>query len=356
MPQETKLKILCVEDEQDIRENIAEILRDEGFEVFEAENGKVGFDSFIQNKPDLVISDIMMPEINGYGLLKLIRESKNIRNNNVPFIFLSALAQKDDMIKGVNSSANDYLIKPIDFDLMIAKVREKAENLLRVRESHERNIENIKNQVAVILPAELFTYLDVIGKVSSILREEPYGAFPHRRYLEDLDKIYISAMKLRFAIANALDKSTIDHKINSEEEIFTLNSFLNEFVGGLSEKFKTRIQFESNAEVNSLPHLKVDRLVLLDAMRKIFAGMFKSDPEAFVNVAVMIDHHDQMAIIFYLKSQLQSVDLRANLDLEQISKTLDKQNCRFDVLDNKENTAIMIVPQYRLINQQAINS
>ena len=98
MSEEIKAKILCVEDEQDIRENIADILRDEGFEVFEAKNGKEGFDSFLKNKPHLVISDIMMPEVDGYGLLKLVREDKTSRNSTVPFIFLTALGQKDNVI------------------------------------------------------------------------------------------------------------------------------------------------------------------------------------------------------------------------------------------------------------------
>lgn len=352
MNEERKIRILCVEDEQDIRENIAEILRDEGFEVFEADNGKHGFESFMQNKPDLVISDIMMPEIDGYGLLQLIRESKNIRNNTVPFIFLSALGQKDNVIKGVSLSANDYLIKPIDFDLMIAKVKEKTANALKVQEVHTRNIQNIKSQVALVLPSELFSYLDVISQISTVLKTEPYGPLPHRRYAEDLDKIYINAMKLRSSITNALDENVIDNKLNADEEVFAIMGFLDEFVSGLSDKFKTRIQLERPFEADSMPRLKVDRLILLDALRKIFAGLFKSDPEAIVSVAVMLDHLDQMVVIFYLKSQLQNIDLRANLDEAQVSKILDKQNCRFEIVSHKENTAVLTIPSYRLISQQ----
>ena len=175
MAEDRKVRILCVEDEQDIRENIAEILRDEGFEVFEADNGKRGYESFIKNTPDVVISDIMMPELDGYGLLKMIRENKTIRNSSVPFIFLSALGQKDDVIKGVNLSANDYLIKPIDFDLMIAKIKEKTSNLIKVQEVHDRSIKNIKSQVATILPSKLFSYLDIITQIAAVLKSEPYG-------------------------------------------------------------------------------------------------------------------------------------------------------------------------------------
>lgn len=349
MSEERKIKVLCAEDEQDIRENIAEILRDEGFEVFEAANGKLAFESFIQNKPDIVISDIMMPELDGYGFLELVRNSKNIRNNNVPFIFLSALGQKDNVLKGVNSSANDYLIKPIDFELMVAKIKEKTVNALKVQEGHEKNIQNIKSQVALILPAELFSYLDVISQVTSMLKEQPYGPFPHRRYLEDLDKIYLHALKLRSSITNSLDEAVIGQKLNADEEVFAVSSFVDQFVAGLSEKFRSKIIFERPFEESTTPRLKLDRLVLLDAFRKIFAGLFKTDPEAEVTVSVMQDHFDQLIIIFYLKSQLPEVDLRVNLDESQVSKILDRQNCRFEVVQDKQNTVVLTVPAFRLI-------
>lgn len=351
MSEERKIKILCVEDEQDIRENIAEILRDEGFEVFEADNGKHGFESFMQNQPDLVISDVMMPEVDGYGLLQLIRESKNVRNNTVPFIFLSALGQKDSVIKGVSLSANDYLVKPIDFDLMIAKIKEKTANSLRVQEVHGRNIKNIKNQVSMVLPSELFSYLEIITQVSSVLKTEPYGMLPHRRYGEDLDKIYINAMKLRSAITNSLDENVIDSKLNADEEVFPILGFLEDFVNGLSDKFKSRIQLEPPFEPESMPYLKIDRLVLLDALRKIFAGMFKCDADAIINVSVMSDHLNRMVIIFYLKSQLPNIDLKPNIDQSQVSKILDKQSCRFEIVDQKENTAVLTIPSYRLISR-----
>ncbi len=348
MTEERKIKILCVEDEQDIRENIAEILRDEGFEVFEAENGKQGFEVFVKTKPDLVISDIMMPEIDGYGLLQLIRESKNIRNNTAPFIFLTALGQKDDIIKGVNLSANDYMIKPIDFDLMIAKIREKTTNTSRIQEVHNRNINNLKNQVAVVLPADLFSYLDIISQTASILKQEPYGPLSHRRYMEDFEKIHINATKLRSTIYNALDVNVIDNKLNADEEIFAMSDFLEEFVGGLSDKFKTRINLERPFESEPASRLKIDRLILIDALRKIFSGMFKSDSEATVKVTLMTDHLDQMVVIFYLSSQ-KTINLIANVDEAQISKILDKQNCRFEIVEGKENTAILTIPSHRLI-------
>ncbi len=348
MSQERKIRILCVEDEQEIRENIAEILRDEGFEVFEASDGKAGFESFLQSKPDLIISDIMMPEVDGYALLKLIREGKNIRNNSVPFIFLTALGQKDNIIKGVNLSANDYLVKPIDFDLMIAKIKEKTANALKVAEVQHRNISNIKSQISTVLSSDVSTYLDIITQTAAALKNQPYGPLPHRRYLEDFDKIYINSTKLRAAIANSLDSSVIDNKLNADEEIISAPTFLEEFVTSLSDKFKSRIKIEPYFEPALLPRVKIDRLVLLDALRKIFAGIFKTDLEANITVRFMIDHLDQMAIIFYLKTGLAHIDLKANLDMPQISKMLEQQSCRLELGDDGK-IGVLVVPSYRLL-------
>ena len=101
-----------------------------------------------------------MPELDGYGLLKLVRDTVGLKNSAVPFIFLTALGQKDNVIKGVNLSANDYLVKPIDFDLLIAKIKEKTENFQRVEEAHKNQIVNLKNQVSIVLPRDVFSYLD----------------------------------------------------------------------------------------------------------------------------------------------------------------------------------------------------
>lgn len=350
MQESRKIKVLCVEDEQEIRENIADILRDEGFEVFEAGNGKQGFDVFLKTKPDIIVSDIMMPELDGYGLLKLIRESKNVRNNTVPFIFLTALGQKDNVIKGVELSANDYLVKPIDFELMIAKIKEKTANATKVQEKHNRNIQNLKSQFSVVLPTELLSYLDIITQVSSVLKEEPYGPFPHRRYLEDIEKVYLNSMKIRSAISNALDEQVIENKLNADEEIFAISHFVTDFISSLSEKFRNKIELEPIFDEAATPRVKVDRLILTDAFRKILSGILKSDLDGKVSISVMMDHLDQMVVIFYMRSDIGKLDLHVNLNESEISKILDKQNCRFEITENKENTAVLTIPSYRLVN------
>lgn len=344
----SKIRVLCVEDEQDIRENIVEILRDEGFLVFEAKNGKFAFESFLENKPDVIISDIMMPEVDGYGLLKMVRESKSVNSNIIPFIFLTALGQRDDVIKGTNLSANDYLVKPIDFDLMIAKIREKAKSYSNVQESNNRNIKNLKNQVITALPNDLSYYIDVITNVAANLKEEPYGPLPHRRYLDEIEKIYLNAVKLKCALRNSFDENTINQRLNAQEEVIMPFKFMQDLISGLSDKFKTKIELEEPFNLDELPKVKIDKNILLEGLKKIFSGMFKFDENATLTISIMKDHLNQLAIIFYANSYKKD-NLKTAFDLAQISKILDAQNCRFEIVQTRENTAILIIPSYRII-------
>lgn len=92
-------RLLVIDDHVDIRENIAEILSLAGYEVFTAENGKTGVATALKEKPELVICDIMMPELDGYGVLHLLR--KNDATINTPFIFLTAKTERTDFRKGM---------------------------------------------------------------------------------------------------------------------------------------------------------------------------------------------------------------------------------------------------------------
>lgn len=349
MSNQRKVRILCVEDENEIRENIADILRDEGFEVFEAENGKKGFEVFMQEKPDLVISDIMMPEVDGYGLLKMIREGKNVRHNTVPFIFLTALGQKDSVIKGVGLSANDYLVKPIEFDLMLAKIKEKTSNAIKVREVHDRSIKNIKSQVGLVLPNELYSYLDIILQTSAILKDSPYGDFLSNRTVDDINRIHLNALKLKSSIANSLDANVIESKLNSDEEIFAMLDFLKEFSGNLSQKIRDRLTIETPFEAEKISKIKADKSVLTDALRRILSGLLKISSDSKVTISMMVDHLDQMVVIFYLKTSAEVANFASRIDEAQINSLVGHQNCRFKTVDGKEKSVVLTIPKHRLM-------
>ncbi len=114
-----KKQILIIEDNNDIRENVVEILELAGFGVHQAENGKIGVELAMKHIPDVILCDIMMPELDGYGVLYLL--SKNPETSAIPFIFLTAKAEKVDLRKGMELGADDYLTKPFDdIELMSA--------------------------------------------------------------------------------------------------------------------------------------------------------------------------------------------------------------------------------------------
>lgn len=103
-------KILLIEDNNNIRENTAEILELANYKVFTAEDGKKGVEVAFLEKPDLVICDIMMPVLDGYGVLHLLRKNNNTRST--PLIFLTAKTEKSDLRKGMELGADDYIMKP----------------------------------------------------------------------------------------------------------------------------------------------------------------------------------------------------------------------------------------------------
>lgn len=104
--------ILIIDDNEEIRENTAEILSLGGYKTITAENGKKGVELALSNKPDLIVCDIMMPELDGYGVLHLLR--KNPETEEIPLIFLTAKAERSDMRKGMEMGADDYVTKPFE--------------------------------------------------------------------------------------------------------------------------------------------------------------------------------------------------------------------------------------------------
>ena len=123
--------ILVIDDNNDLRENTAEILDLAGYKTLTPENGKRGVEVAAREKPDVIVCDIMMPELDGYGVLHLVR--KNPDTQNIPFIFLTAKTERSDFRKGMEMGADDYVTKPFeDIELLNAiEVRIKKSEVLQ---------------------------------------------------------------------------------------------------------------------------------------------------------------------------------------------------------------------------------
>ncbi|RYZ19387.1 MAG: response regulator, partial [Chitinophagaceae bacterium] len=122
--------ILVIDDNNDLRDNTAEILDLAGYKTLTAENGKRGVETAAREKPDLIVCDIMMPELDGYGVLHLLK--KNPDTERIPFIFLTAKTERSDFRKGMEMGADDYVTKPFeDIELLNAiEVRLKKVEVL----------------------------------------------------------------------------------------------------------------------------------------------------------------------------------------------------------------------------------
>ena len=134
--------ILIIEDNTDIRESCIEILELSGYGVLQADNGKSGFDLALKHKPDLILCDIMMPEMDGYGVLYLL--NKNDDTADIPFIFLTAKTERIDFRKGMEMGADDYLTKPFDDMDLLHAIETRINKHQRQKNFHNSAFENLK--------------------------------------------------------------------------------------------------------------------------------------------------------------------------------------------------------------------
>jgi YesN/AraC family two-component response regulator len=124
-------KVLVIEDEAEIRDIFLDSLETEGFEAIGAKNGLVGVQKALENLPDLVLCDIMMPELDGYGVLSTIRQ--NPSTAMIPFIFLTAKATKAEVRQGMNLGADDYLTKPSTVEELLRAIATRLKKQAHVK-------------------------------------------------------------------------------------------------------------------------------------------------------------------------------------------------------------------------------
>lgn len=169
--------ILVIEDHHEMRDNICELLELSNYKVSDAPNGKEGVKKALSEVPDLIICDIMMPELDGYEVLYML--SRNPATAAIPFIFLSAKAEKQDFRKGMDLGADDYLTKPFEEIDLLSTVERRLAKRAKLIEGRQAGIEPFIEQVKPGRTASELTrdrktrYYD---KKESIYRE---GDFPH---------------------------------------------------------------------------------------------------------------------------------------------------------------------------------
>ena len=226
-------KVLVIEDDEDLKSGIVDLLTEEGYEVISAENGRLGIEAAKKHLPDLIISDIMMPEVDGYGVYKELQNDNTA--SSIPFIFLSARADNSDIRYGMNLGADDYLTKPYKADELIAAVSSR----LAKKSYIDKKLEQLHSNIARSLPHEMRTPLvSVIGFSQLILDHSEDLSMSE--ILDMVSKIRKSGVNLlniihKFLLFNELeminaDKSELnkyrsDKVIPSKEAIYSFASY-----------------------------------------------------------------------------------------------------------------------------------
>ncbi|TNF21453.1 MAG: response regulator [Rhodobacteraceae bacterium] len=154
--------ILVVEDEAALRRDIVEELQDAGYRTLAAADGRAAQALLAEATPDLVLCDITMPRLDGFGLMAALRD-KRPDLAAVPFVFLTAMSEPQDVIQGKLQGADDYLVKPVDYDLLLATVAARLRQIARIRGQTDPEIDRLRHALAGLSEGAPRQVLDLIA-------------------------------------------------------------------------------------------------------------------------------------------------------------------------------------------------
>ena len=188
-------KIALIEDNTEMRENIQEILELADYTVLTAENGKLGVEMIKKELPDLILCDIMMPELDGYGVLYMV--SKNPATASIPFIFLTAKSERDDFRKGMNLGADDYLTKPFDDTELLDAIEKRLTRIEQFSKDIPRTAEGLNQFFASLNGAKQLEDLAQDKRTKKFNKKDTIffeGDYPNFIYFITAGKVKTSKM------------------------------------------------------------------------------------------------------------------------------------------------------------------
>ena len=144
--------ILCIDDEPQLLIDVVDELQRAGYAVLAADSAAAAYATLEDHRPDLILCDINMPDADGYGVLETLRSRHELAD--VPFIFLTALASRAHVIEGRQRGVDDYLTKPIDYDLLLATVSSRLGHMRRVRQAYGSETENLQRRAEEAIRAQ----------------------------------------------------------------------------------------------------------------------------------------------------------------------------------------------------------
>lgn len=209
-------KVLVIDDTPDIRMIISESLNMYGFNTVAAEDGVSGIRLAKEHVPDLIICDINMPNLDGYGTLTALRETE--ATAAIPFIFLSGAADKLNVRRGMDLGADDYLTKPFTHAELMAAVNARLEKKAEAQRRSDKKLDELRGSITLALPHELRTPLNGIMGLASIMIDD-YATLSPEEVLESARYIQESALRLHHLIENFLVYSQISLMASESKKI-----------------------------------------------------------------------------------------------------------------------------------------
>ncbi|MGQ9819556.1 MAG: hybrid sensor histidine kinase/response regulator [Candidatus Kapaibacteriales bacterium] len=200
-------KILVVDDSDYILESTSVLLTLEGYEVLTAANGKEGLKLAIQERPDLILCDIQMPEMDGYTMLEYLRS--NPETEAIPLIFLTAFGEKQNMREGMIRGADDYIVKPFTHDELLHAINVQWKKISNIQKKLKEKVETVGKAVTFALPHEFRTVLnEIIG--SAKLIQNSFDDFSKDEILEIAGDIITTSKRLLKITENFLIYTKIE--------------------------------------------------------------------------------------------------------------------------------------------------
>src|SRR5438477_6165809 len=226
--------ILIIDDDSAVMSLTTKTLRARGFQTLAANDGIAGVEMAKKHLPDMIISDIQMPELDSYETLAALRQDPVTAA--IPFIFLSGLADRKHLRQGMGIGADDYLTKPFSVSELMAAVKTRLEKQAAVQRRSERKLEDLRGNIGMALPHELLTPLNGILGFASIMMEEEV-VFEPREIRDFARNIQVAALRLHRLIENFIIYSEIELAKSDSKKIEDLRrnerTFIKEILTGV---------------------------------------------------------------------------------------------------------------------------
>ncbi|MAX79550.1 MAG: hypothetical protein CL843_05155 [Crocinitomicaceae bacterium] len=214
-------KITVIEDNADVRNNIKEILEAEGYQVSIAENGEIGLEIIKRNQPHLVICDIMMPEMDGYQVLEKIRVNPTIAAT--PFVFLTAKTSKEDLSRGMELGADDYIMKPFTIEELISRIRIRLDKRKEVLRRSEEKLKKLTDNLGLPITKEISSPLKTINAISEMIMTEHFN-MDKSEIVEFVTLVNKAGLDLKNIVSKTVNYYQIEKLVNDKEAFEALKN------------------------------------------------------------------------------------------------------------------------------------